>query len=145
MHFLKAMLTGTNGLRTLAGQLIRFGVVGAINTATTFVVIVLLMLALHWSPLAANAAGYCVGLCVSYFLNKRFTFKQRAAVRRSAWRFVGAFVMAYSANALILMGAIRLLSLNAVIAQGAAAVAYTLSFFVLCKFWVFRDDENKLE
>ena len=63
--------------------LARFGLVGMINTAVGLSIIAVLDLGLRVPPALANAAGYLVGICVSFVLSRRFVFRSRAAVRSS--------------------------------------------------------------
>lgn len=91
--------------RTLFWQLIKYGLVGVLNTLLTAVVI--------WSILfffsrkdntvsptllvmvSANVTGYLVGLVNSFILNRNWTFKSRSGWKRSFIRFIIAFGICY--------------------------------------------------
>ena len=120
-------------------QAARFGAVGVVNTLVGYGVIYLCMLGLGLSPVVSNVAGYAIGLCCSFMLNRRLTFRSRGSARREAARFLLAFAAAYACNLLVLMFAMRELGVHPVWAQLVAGVAYTAVFFLLSKFFVFND------
>lgn len=120
-------------------QGIRFGAVGVVNTVVGYSVIFAAMLGLGWSPLASNVAGYAIGLCCSFLLNRRFTFASRARLGPEAGRFVAAFAIAWLLNVVMLLAAIHYLGIPETWAQVLAGVVYTLAFFVLSKLFVFID------
>lgn len=119
-------------------QALSFGAVGVVNTLVGYAVIYACMLGLGLSPLASNVAGYAVGLCCSFLLNRRLTFRSAGSARREALRFLLAFAVAYACNVAVLLASIDLLGIPPVWAQLVAGVAYTAVFFVLSKLYVFR-------
>lgn len=129
-------------MREFWGQAIRFGAVGVLNTAVGFGLIVLAMRA-GVSPLPANALGYAGGIVVSFLLNRAWTFgtgdRPRGLVEilRDAKRFLGAFSAAWSLNALVVWIALETTSAHPYLCQFAGAVTYSVSFFFLCRLWVF--------
>ena len=56
--------------------MIRFGVVGAVNTGIDIGVFSFLFFVLNMPLLVANTIGYLVALTVSFFLNKNWTFAE---------------------------------------------------------------------
>ncbi len=114
-------------------QMLTYAVVGVINTlvggGTTFATIPLL--GAYW----ANVCGYAIGLCVSYLLNSRFTFTGHRAPGALP-RFWLGFALAYGLNLAVL----RLLepSHGAYWANAGGIVTYTVAFFLIQKFYVFR-------
>jgi putative flippase GtrA len=89
--------------------------------------------------LVANAAGYAVGLVLSFTLNRRFVFGVTGAVRpREVARFLGAFAIAYGANVAVLFAAQRVFGADSALAQLPAIGAYIAIFFTLSQFFVFR-------
>ncbi|MEL0210844.1 MAG: GtrA family protein, partial [Novosphingobium sp.] len=86
----------------MSATMARFALVGVINTAIGFALI-LLGLRLGLSDFAANALGYGLGFCVSYALNRWITFKVEGAPSfREFGRFGAAFLLAYAANIAVL-------------------------------------------
>ena len=62
--------------------LIKFGIVGVINTLVDYAVSNTLVYGLDVYEWLATAAGYCCGVACSYILNRRFTFKTKGNILR---------------------------------------------------------------
>lgn len=67
----------SQGLR----RLIRFAIVGVVNTAIDFSIFAVLYYLLHWPLLAAHAAGFMLAVVNSYVCNKTWTFGDRRPSR----------------------------------------------------------------
>lgn len=116
-------------------QLATFVVVGAANTVAGLAVIFGCLHFLDLPPLAANAAGYAVGLATSFLLNGRFTFHGATLSTATFARFLLVIGIAYVANAV----AVLLLSpANRYLAQVAGMAIYTVLSFLGCRVFVFR-------
>jgi len=119
-------------------RLFRFGLTGLANSVVGWAVI----FAGLWAGLgdfAANAAGFGVGLVLSFTLNRRFTFGVTGAVgAREVARFLAAFAAAYGANLAVLHAARGVLGAGNALAQIPAIGAYVVIFFVLSHLFVFR-------
>ena len=77
---------------TLPGRLVRFGLVGALVTAVSYVVFIgLQRVGVHY--LVAGTAGWACGTGLSFVLNKSFTFAIR---RATTWREVALFLLGYA-------------------------------------------------
>jgi putative flippase GtrA len=117
----------------LPAQVVRFAIVGASNTAVTFLAYVLLSLAVP--AVAAAVLGWVVGAANGYRLNRGWTFASSARGARPAARYlvVQGLAAGVSAGGVVLLGgdvphaAAELMSLPV-----ASALA-----FVLCRAWVF--------
>ncbi len=70
-------------------QLIRFTLVGGLNTAIDFGVLNLLIQIWHWQVLPANVVSFSLAVINSYFLTKYWTFQDKSA--KGLWQF-GGFV-----------------------------------------------------
>ncbi|WOI31631.1 GtrA family protein [Tritonibacter scottomollicae] len=131
----------SDSLRQNLIQVSRFSAVGVVNT--------LVGLAIIWGSMylglgyvKANILGYAVGLIVSFTLNSRWTFSQRAKEGGStsatyALRFLIAFLIAWGANYMVLIFGVRSFNLSQYIAQLGAMATYTVVFFLLCRAFVF--------
>ncbi|VWX60473.1 GtrA family protein [Burkholderiales bacterium 8X] len=120
-------------------QLLRYGLVGVLNTGLGYAVIFLSMGVLDWRPVPSNIAGYAVGLIVSFLLNKNFTFRSRGPARGELKRFLLIFGLAYLANLGVLVLLVNVMDVPAGWAQVVAGVVYFALSFVLNKFYVFAD------
>lgn len=120
-------------------QLIRFALVGVLNTVVGYSVIFACMYLLGMKPVPSNIAGYAFGLVVSYTLNRSFTFRSVAGKKREIVRFLTIFMIAYLTN----IGVLVLLSDHAGVHKGWAQLiaggVYTVLFFILSKYYVFVD------
>lgn len=118
-------------------QVLRYGVVGVLNTAIGYG---LILAGLHagLGDYAANALGFAAGICFSFVANRRFTFGLQGEIRPTEIsRFLACFSLAYALNlAAIAFG--RNLGLAGHPAAHLAGMAlYSLSFFVLMRSVAF--------
>ena len=125
--------------RLLSHTAVRFVIVGVINTLTGLSVIFLLKWALAVPDVAANLAGYGLGLIVSYFLNARWTFSFRGPLRAGSWRFILTIVVAYLTNLATVSAALYWFSINSYVSQAAGVAPYALVTYFLSKHFVFAD------
>lgn len=120
----------------LAGQAVRYGAVGALNTVVGVAVIYLFM-ALGLGDVAANAIGYLVGLSLSYALNSQWTFRYRGAHADAVPRFVLVIAAAYAANLAALLLARDLGGVDSHLAQLFGVAAYVGIGFVGSRLYAF--------
>lgn len=122
----------------MLARVLRFGLAGLANSAVGWAVIFGGLWA-GMSGLAANAAGFAVGLALSFTLNRRFVFGVTGAVRgREIAKFLAAFAVAYGANLAVLFAAQGMLGKDSALAQLPAIAAYVVIFFLLSQFVVFK-------
>ena len=122
--------------------LARFSLVGLVNSAIGFAIIAILDLGFHVRPALANALGYLVGVSISFFLTRNFVFRDQARMAGQAWRYGLAMTAAFLLNQLMLLVAGRVLGAGAAAhlgAQLAGLATYTVTNFLLCRYWVFPD------
>jgi putative flippase GtrA len=136
----------------------KFGAVGVVNTAITFVVFNLVVLGLDASAVVGNLVGYSVGFANSFWLNRRWTFGDRPdlPVRRTMGRFAIVYLLslglstalvwvlerAFLASSLV-DSVSRALALNAI-----EAVAVLLAFvvnYLLAERWAFGEGSVALQ
>lgn len=124
----------------LIAQLIKYGLVGVVNTIITAVVIYVLLKLLNQSPYLSNIVGYAAGLISSFLLNSRWTFSTAYS-----WCRFGIFILIFAVCYLLQLGVLYLLltytSIDEYIQQLIAMVFYTLINFVLNKLITFRKSE----
>ena len=127
------MLPGASD--STVGQFSRYSFAGVINTAIGYAVIFSGM-ALGFSPYVSNFAGYTVGLCCSFILNKHFVFLAKGNRRRQIGRFMAAFGIAYLLNLAFLHVCLEA-GVAKVAAQILAGVLYLAAMYMLSRVWVF--------
>lgn len=115
-------------------QFLHFNLVGIVNTLFGFSIILILMV-LGLTATSSNAIGYGLGALLSYYLNRKYTFKATHTTKQ-ALKFFAVLAIAYLLNYLTLQWLLSLI--NPYIAQVGSAVVYTLSSFILAKIFVFK-------
>lgn len=128
----------------IEGTLLRFLLVGVVNTLVGCGTMFLLYNLAHWSYWASSAANYIVGGIVSFFLNKYFTFRKKdwswSQVIRFACNVAVCWLLAYGmAKPLVL----HLLEGQSVWLQENAAMfvgmcLYTALNYLGQRFFAFR-------
>ena len=118
-------------------QVVRFVLVGIINTAVGQSVTILSYFSLG-NIFTANIIGYSVGLSISYFLNSRWVFGPNRHLQwLSFFQFLLVVMVSFLINIAVIYGLVRL-GCPYVFAQLSGAAAYTLTSFLFFKLWVFR-------
>jgi putative flippase GtrA len=128
-------------MREQVGLVARFGLVGLMNTAIGFAVVVALDPGLRVAPAIANAVGYLVGVAVGFVLNRGFVFRSSRGLRASGLRYAIAALGAFVLNQVVLRWVGAELGAGGpqhVAAQLFAMATYSVAFFLVCRFWVFR-------
>jgi len=110
----------------LAGQFLRFVVVGCIVTATHFAVLISLVEVGHWPPVLATATAFLVAVTVSYALNGLWTFRIWDSHRQRAPRFVVVSLIGLGLNTGVFW---VVLSLGAVYILAQVAASATVMFW----------------
>lgn len=113
----------------------RFLSVGSLNTVAGYSVI--FGLTYTGSPEAlANAAGYGLGLMLSFLLNASWTFDYNGHRVAALIRFLGVFALAYCANLGSVLIALRM-EFNPYLAQATGLVPYTFVFYLGSRYYAF--------
>jgi putative flippase GtrA len=120
----------------LVPQLVRFGLVGATNTALTFATYAVLV-ALHAPVPLAGAVGWGVGAVNGFLLNRAWTFRGAARGAMPAARYAAVALMGSALNAAFLALAVGDEHLPRLAGELVALPPVTLLSFALCRGWVF--------
>ena len=120
---------------------LRFATVGALNTLVGLSIIYFCKLALGMPDLPANAAGYAVGLAVSFWGNAAWTFQYRGKLAPAVIRYLIVFAIAYAAN-LACLFFLKSMGLNSYVAQAASILPYMATFYVLSKVFAFASSRD---
>jgi putative flippase GtrA len=121
----------------LFNSLIRFLLVGAVNTIVGLAVIWFSHNILGASNITANVLGYAVGVCVSFVLNKRWTFRFRGAGLTALARFMVVFGSAYVANLVTVLILIRATGLDPFLCQVLGVIPYSTLFYAGSRWYAF--------
>ena len=120
----------------LTGQLARFAVVGATNTALTWCVFAMATAAGLWYP-AAAAVAFAAGAVNGYTLNRVWTFQAGAFHPRSLGRYVLVQLVGMGLNVLLVIGFVEAAGLHRLTAQLFAVPLVSALTFVLSRAWAF--------
>lgn len=90
------------------------------------------------SPELSNAIGYGCGLLVSYSLNRKFTFRSQQGISGEMVRFLGVFLIAFTANLIVLTMLIRYFGVHAALSQVVAGLIYIALSYLMNKSFVFK-------
>jgi len=118
-------------------ELVRYGIVGVINTAVGLAVIYLFM-ALGAGDVTANAMGYGVGFCISYVMNGKWTFRHSHLNFARFFRFVVVVLAAYALNLCVLLSLRGRVQWGSHWGQLAGVVVYALAMYAGMKFVAFK-------
>jgi putative flippase GtrA len=130
----------------------RFLLVGIVNTIVGLSSMYILLHGFSLSYWASTFIGNIIGACVSYFLNRRFTFKSSAAVGKSMIQFAAVilvcyFISYYLGEKLALYCFSLLPFLGKKYAADAAVLFgtgfYTITNYLGQKLFVFNKNKNE--
>lgn len=110
----------------MRAEFARFLIVGATNTAFSYVVFVLLYLVMHYQ--AAYALSYAAGIVLSYFLNVHFVFKTQRSLA-SFLKFPFVYLVQYGLGALVLGLLVRAGADPRLAMAGVIVVTLPVTFF----------------
>lgn len=139
-----------NNKRQTLGQLIKYALVGCMNTMLTLCVIFLCKSVLGVNAYVSNALGYVVGLINSFLWNRKWVFRSNGSISREAIVFLSGFAVCYLVQFAVVwvlnqssFGKLEFdLGIVVVSGYGVATlignVAYTLSNFVYNKLLTFK-------
>lgn len=121
----------------ISGELLRYAAAGVANTIVGYAVFLALLHLVGTSPLVANVGCYVVGLTVAYALNLGYVFRGASHSWQAVARFVGGAGTAWLINAAVLAGGVELLGFRAELVQVFAMTAYTGSFYLINRYFVW--------
>jgi putative flippase GtrA len=123
-------------LRALAGEGMRFGLVG-IGATLTYLVISLAAQWLWGRPLLSSSLGYVASVGVSYFGHAGFTFRTARPHLTTGPRFLGMSLAIFGLTNLIVLVVTGPLGQPFIIAAATVVLAIPLFTWVLSRLWVF--------
>ncbi|ATU95831.1 hypothetical protein BLM14_29280 (plasmid) [Phyllobacterium zundukense] len=121
--------------------MLRFGVVGLLNTLLGYGVI-LVLLALDWGDVWSNLSGYAAGLILGFCLNSQWTFRKTKSLRAGiVGRYAIVFLVAYSANLTVVLAARSMGLLENPLVHLVGICVYTTIFYFGSAYYVFVPDD----
>lgn len=121
-------------------KMVKFALVGVVNTGVDFAVFVLLVYALGVTAWLAQIASYACGVANSFWLNRRWTFRAAGSGGhwREALRFAAVNGASFLAATSVLIGLHEGLGWTPAAAKAASVCFATIVNYVGSRYWVFR-------
>lgn len=128
--------------KDLIKQFIKFGLVGVVNTFTSYAIVNSCYYLLHLHLQLSNAIAFVLSVLVSFTLNSRFVFKKRPQTKRELFGSLLKTYLSYASTGLILTAILIELECNKLgiplyIASLMNLVITVPVNFLLNKFWAF--------
>ena len=120
-------------------QLVRFGLVGATNTALTLATYAAVM-ALDGPVPLAGAIGWGVGAVNGFVLNRAWTFRGAARGALPAARYAVVALAGSGLDAALVAFAVSEVHLPRIAGELAVLAPVTVLSFLLCRGWVFAPE-----
>jgi putative flippase GtrA len=133
-----AVAVPRRALPALAGQLVRYGLVGVTNSALTLVAYAGVIAVGAPAPLAA-AVGWATGAVNGYLLNRGWTFRSDRRGARAALRYAAVALVGAALDALGVAVLVGHEGLPHVAGEVAILPVVTALTFLLCRRWVFAE------
>jgi len=129
---------GRDAWRAEFGRVIRFALVGILNTALSLGTIYLLQNGLCVDYRIANAAGYALGILTSFALNRIWTFKSTdTPVMRQGARFLANALICWGVQILAVIAMVEALGVAKELAQPLGMIVYTGCNYIGNRLFVF--------
>ena len=120
-------------------QLIKFSMVGVLNTAIHYGVFFYLYSYLEVYHLLASTAGFCFAVTNSYFVNKHWTFGHTNGYQsQQFFKFLTVNLISLMINLVGMLLLVEAFLLNPLLAQFIMIVITLVVNFIGTKFWSFR-------
>ena len=124
-------------LNQLHLEIIKFVIVGGINTFNYYVVYLLLLKVLNVQYLVSHITGFIVALIISYYLNCYFVYKVQPTLRKFL-QFPITQLVNVGMQTLLLFIFVRFFHINSVIAPFGGLIITIPVTFILSKY-ILRD------
>lgn len=128
------MTTAPAGLAASTGK---FAIVGIANNLIGYALFAVLTL-LSVPAIPAMTASYCLGMLISYFGNRNFTFNHTGRAGTSVLKFLVVNAAGYSLNAVLLWYFVEHLGFPQLAVQAVAIGCVAVLTFTLMRLWVFK-------
>ncbi|MEP3524627.1 MAG: GtrA family protein [Hyphomicrobiales bacterium] len=129
-------------MNALKREFASFLIVGVVATACHYLLLIFLVEALNVAPVPASAAGAFLGAVVSYYLNRRLTFRSTRKHTVAAPRFFTVAGISLVTNTALMALFTGPLGWGYLISQIITTVFLILITFSANKLWTFGRDEE---
>ena len=133
-------------------QFVKFGVVGLTNTIISYVLNVLVLLALKpynvsWDYVAGNVIAFVLSVLWSFYWNNKYVFSVEDGRKRNIWAALLKTYIAYGFTGIVLSNVlsyvwIHVLGISKFIAPLLNLVISIPLNFIINKLWAFKTDEK---
>lgn len=117
---------------------LKYAMTGVANTAAGYSLFLLCYYVFAINIFLANAVVYAVGLTCAFVLNHYYVFKCKGRDSSKLLRFILVFLVAFIINQAVLWIVNSSFGLVATVAQIGAMISYSVSFYLLNRFYVFH-------
>lgn len=124
----------------LDGSVVRYGLVGIVNTLFGLTMIYLAKY-IGAGDIVANVFGYSCGLLLSFKLNSKWTFRYQGHLLPAFYGFCAVILASYLLNLTVVLIAIHYMAINGYLAQTIGIIPYTIASYVGFRFLVFSHKE----
>ena len=118
------------------GQIVRYAIAGVISNGVGYLLYLIATMFFGLGHKTAMTGLYPVGMVVSFYINRKWTFRGTGTIRRSAVRFFITMVMGYAINFLLLFVFVDLFGFAHQLIQAFAIALMAVYFFLLNKWYV---------
>jgi putative flippase GtrA len=126
----------------LPEQFARFTAVGAVSTAVQYACLWLGVTALEAPAALASAAGYALGVVLSYLLNYLVTFRSSRSHVAAAPRYLAVFSIGWCINTGLMVLLVHRWGWNMWLAQVTATSIGLVWNFSGSRWWTFRQSRR---
>lgn len=127
------------GTRPWPIQFASFAGVGAVATATQYVILFLGVQLLGVHPVAASTVGFALSALLNYWLNHRLTFVSALPHRRALPRFALVVAVGLGLTSAFMWLGVEVLDFHYLLAQLGTTALVLIWNFVASRLWAFYD------
>lgn len=121
----------------LVKQMLSYGIIGVISSSIDAIFFAATVYTCGWHPFLANILSVSVGITISFFLNRRFTFKISDHTVQRYLLFFGVGMVGLCISEVILYCG-HLMSANAMLSKLVSIILVAIIQFILNKLISFR-------
>ena len=123
----------------LRTQFLRFIMVGATATFTTYLILIFLVEIGRMNVIGASVLGYVAGIAVNYKLNYGFTFRSERQHRIVIPKFIFVALVGLLLNTGLMFVGVNWFGVHYILAQLAAVAVVLVWSFTINRLWVFTN------